>query len=158
MHYECANGVGMTRIRRRSSKIKAPLAVLSEEQRRRYAAKFADDVLAKLTEAFIDVQEIEGWGKRDIAQILERDETAIGHLLSGRRKNMTIETVALLARAMRKRPELVLKDLRGQGNGAGTKSVAQSMLSRAEQPTTTAGTASIELGVLHRDPQADMSR
>jgi hypothetical protein len=44
------------------------------------------------------------------------NETAIGHILAGRRKNLTVETIALLARTLQARPELVLHDTRPDGN------------------------------------------
>lgn len=82
------------------------------------AAQFTDDVLSKLAAAFFQVVKQEGWGKRDLSQISGINETAIGHILAGRRKNLTIETIALLTRAMRKRPELTLHDLRPAGNNS----------------------------------------
>jgi hypothetical protein len=79
-------------------------------------AQLTDDVLAKLTSAFFEVISNEKWGKRDLALISGLNETAIGHILAGRRKNLTVETIALLARAMQKRPELYLHDIRPKGN------------------------------------------
>jgi len=91
---------------------KASYAPVSEQQKLEAVAHLTADVLAALTKAFFEVVKREQWGKRDLAQISGLNETAIGHILAGRRKNLTIETIALLARAMRKRPELVLHDLR----------------------------------------------
>jgi transcriptional regulator with XRE-family HTH domain len=89
---------------------------MSDKMRLEAVAQFSDDVIAKLTDAFFEVVTKEGWTKRDLAQISGVNETAIGHILSGRRLNPTAETIALLATAMRRRPELVLKDARLRGN------------------------------------------
>jgi hypothetical protein len=64
------------------------------------------------------------------------NETAIGHILAGRRKNLTVETIALLARAMEVRPELVLHDARPAGNYTPTTSnKTEAALSLAAQST-----------------------
>jgi hypothetical protein len=91
----------------------APMTNFRKEE---VVAQLIDDVLSKLASAFFEVVQKEGWGKRDLSLISGMNETAIGHILAGRRKNLTIETVALLTRAMRKRPELLLHDLRPTGN------------------------------------------
>jgi transcriptional regulator with XRE-family HTH domain len=91
---------------------------MTDEQKLDAVAGFSDDVIAKLTEAFFETIKSEGWGKRDLAKISGLNETAIGHILSGRRLNPTIETIALLARALQRRPELTLKNVRPQGNAA----------------------------------------
>ena len=95
---------------------KATIKPMTEERRLEIVAQFTDNVLTELAAAFIDVVRQEHWGKRDLAQISGLHETAIGYVLAGRRKNLTIETIALLARVMRKRPELVLHDLRPKRN------------------------------------------
>jgi len=100
--------------------IKAAYAPISEQQKLEAVAHLTDDVLAALTKAFFEVVKREQWGKRDLAQISGLNETAIGHILAGRRKNLTIETIALLARAMQKRPQLVLNDLRRHRNHSTT--------------------------------------
>jgi transcriptional regulator with XRE-family HTH domain len=97
---------------------KMPLEAMSEDRKSEVVAQFTDDVLSKLTGAFFDVSTIEQWTKRDLAQISGMNETAIGHILAGRRKNLTVETVALLARAMNARPELVMHSTRPTGNAA----------------------------------------
>jgi hypothetical protein len=99
-----------------STRVKAPYRSLPLERRQEIAAQFTDDVLAKLVDAFFQVVQQEGWGKRDLAAISSMNETAIGHILSGRRKNLKLETIALLARAMKTRPELTLHDLRPKNN------------------------------------------
>ena len=86
------------------------LPVISEADHLRYRAEFVDDVLSKLSDALYEVASVEGWTKRDIATVAGMDETMLGRLLSGRRPNMKIETVAILARALRRRPELTLHD------------------------------------------------
>src|ERR1700683_2670837 len=98
---------------------KAPVTTMTEDRKRDVTAQFTDDVLSKLTGAFFDVCKIERWTKRDLSAISGINETAISHILAGRRKNLTVETIALLTRAMRKRPELLLHDLRATGNSAG---------------------------------------
>jgi hypothetical protein len=98
------------------SRDKASFRVMSDDRRLEVAAQFTDDVLSKLADAFFQVVKNEGWGKRDLSAISGINETAIGHILAGRRKNLTIETIALLTRAMRKRPELTLHDLRPAQN------------------------------------------
>jgi hypothetical protein len=103
---------------------KAPVAEMSNDRKLEVVVQLTDDVLAKLTGAFFEVMSKEKWGKRDLALISGLNETAIGHILAGRRKNLTIETIALLARSMLKRPELVLHDTRPQGNRAGLPSSA----------------------------------
>jgi transcriptional regulator with XRE-family HTH domain len=95
---------------------KVPLEKMSEIKRLDAVAEFSDDVISKLTDAFFEVVSREGWTKRDLADISGLNETMISHVLSGRRLNPTIETVALLARAMRKRPKLNLEDARPTGN------------------------------------------
>lgn len=113
----------MTRSRLRQSKLgkarfKAPIELMSDNRRLEVVTQFTEDVLSKLADAFLQVAQLEGWGKRDLSSISGIDETAIGHILAGRRKNLTVETIALLTRAMRKRPELMLRDLRLTGNKA----------------------------------------
>jgi transcriptional regulator with XRE-family HTH domain len=95
---------------------KAPVCAMTEDRKREVVAQLMDDVLSKLTGAFFDVCKIERWTKRDLSAISGINETAIGHILAGRRKNLTVETVALLARSMGVRPELVLHDTRPIGN------------------------------------------
>jgi transcriptional regulator with XRE-family HTH domain len=89
---------------------------MSVDRKSEIVAQFTDDVLSKLTGAFFDICAIEKWSKRDLSRISGMNETAIGHILAGRRKNLTVETIALLARAMQARPELVLHDTRPAGN------------------------------------------
>jgi DNA-binding Xre family transcriptional regulator len=104
-------------------------------------ARFRDDVLSKLADAFFQVVKEEGWGKRDLSRISGINETAISHVLAGRRKNLTLDTIALLTRAMRKRPELLLHDLRPAGNNqaalasiqATSASAAAAVTSQASQ-------------------------
>lgn len=95
---------------------KATVVPMSDNRRLEVAAQFTDDVLSKLAHAFFQVIKREGWGKRDLSLISGINETAIGHILAGRRKNLTVETIALLTRAMQTRPELILHDLRPRGN------------------------------------------
>jgi DNA-binding Xre family transcriptional regulator len=95
---------------------KSSLEPFTDDMKREFAAQFTDDVLAKLTGAFFEVVSKEKWGKRDLSAICGINETAIGHILAGRRKNLTVETVALLARAMQKRPEIVFHDTRPADN------------------------------------------
>jgi hypothetical protein len=113
-----------------SAQEKAPVAEMSDDRKREVVAQLTDDVLAKLTSAFFEVVSKEKWGKRDLALISGLNETAIGHILAGRRKNLTIETIALLARSMLKRPEVVLHDTRPKGNRVGLPSSAASALER----------------------------
>jgi hypothetical protein len=100
----------------RPTQLKAPIRAMSADRKLELAAQFRDDVLSKLANAFFQVVKYEGWGKRDLAAISGINETAINHILAGRRKNLTIETIALLTRAMRKRPELTLHDVRPAEN------------------------------------------
>lgn len=102
-----------------TSRAKAPVHPMSDHRRLEVVAQFSDDVLSKLATAFFEALQEEGWGKRDLSMICGINETAIGHILSGRRKNITIETIALLSRAMRTRPELILHDLRPRDNNVG---------------------------------------
>jgi hypothetical protein len=99
-----------------SKQAKAPIQPMSDHRRLEVVAQFSDDVLSKLAMAFFQALQEEGWGKRDLSAICGINETAIGHILSGRRKNITVESIALLSRAMRTRPELVLHDLRLRDN------------------------------------------
>jgi plasmid maintenance system antidote protein VapI len=99
---------------------KAAYEPMSDERKLEVVAELTDDVLAVLTRAFFQVIKREKWGKRDLARISGINETAIGHILAGRRKNLTIESIALLARAMQMRPELVLHDLRLSSSGKGS--------------------------------------
>jgi hypothetical protein len=95
---------------------KAPVCAMTEDRKHEVVAQLTDDVLSKLTGAFFDVCKIEHWTKRDLSTISGINETAINHILAGRRKNLTVETIALLARAMGVRPELVLHNTRPAGN------------------------------------------
>ena len=95
---------------------KALVCAMTEDRKHEVVAQLTDDVLSKLTGAFFDVCKIEHWTKRDLSTISGINETAINHILAGRRKNLTVETIALLARAMGVRPELVLHDTRPTGN------------------------------------------
>jgi hypothetical protein len=99
-----------------ASGAKAPVVAMTNDRKREVIAQFTDDVLSKLTSAFFDVCKLERWTKRDLSAISGINETAIGHILAGRRKNLTVETIALLTRAMGNRPELVLHDTRPIGN------------------------------------------
>jgi hypothetical protein len=105
-----------SRTRSRTFGAKAPPQPMSDQRRMEVVAQFTDDVLSKLADAFFQVVKQEGWGKRDLSLISGINETAINHVLAGRRKNLTAETIALLTRAMRTRPELILHDLRPTGN------------------------------------------
>ncbi len=89
---------------------------MTDDRKREVVAQFTDDVLSKLTGAFFDACKLERWTKRDLSKISGINETAIGHIFAGRRKNLTMETIALLARSMRVRPELILHDTRPHGN------------------------------------------
>jgi hypothetical protein len=102
----------MPRVRRG----KAAYAPMTTERKLKVVDQFADDVLTQLATAFREVVEIENWGKRDLAHISGLNETAISHILSGRRRNLTAETIALLSQAMQKRPQLALVDVRRKGN------------------------------------------
>jgi hypothetical protein len=95
---------------------KAPITPMTDDRRREVIAQLTDDVLSKLTGAFFDVCKFERWSKRDLSSISGINETAIGHILAGRRKNLTVETIAVLSRAMHVRPELVLHDTRPSDN------------------------------------------
>jgi hypothetical protein len=105
--------------------VKMPIGPMSENRKLEITAQFTDDVLSKLADAFFQVVQQEGWGKRDLSSISGINETAIGHILAGRRRNLTVETIALLTRAMRKRPELLLHDLRPKDNNQGMLIVSQ---------------------------------
>jgi plasmid maintenance system antidote protein VapI len=95
---------------------KAAYMPMSEERKLEVVAQFTDDVLTQLGKAFIEVVKIEGWGKRDLARITGLNETGVNHVLSGRRRNLTAETIAILSRAMQKRPHLQLVDVRPANN------------------------------------------
>jgi DNA-binding Xre family transcriptional regulator len=95
---------------------KAPIEAFTDDRKLEVVAQLTDDVLAKLTSAFFEIVSKEKWGKRDLSAISGINETAIGHILAGRRKNLTVETLALLSRAMRKRPELIFHDTRPADN------------------------------------------
>jgi transcriptional regulator with XRE-family HTH domain len=105
---------------------KAAYEPMSDQRKLEVVAELTDDVLAALTRAFFQVIKREKWGKRDLARISGINETAIGHILAGRRKNLTIESIALLARAMQMRPELVLHDLRASRPDRGSHREARS--------------------------------
>jgi hypothetical protein len=108
----------MPRSKKKSTAVlaKAEAHPISAHRRLEVSAQFTDDVLAKLAEAFFEVVQNEGWGKRDLAAISGMHESAVGHILAGRRKNLKLETIAVLTRAMRKRAELILHDLRPKNN------------------------------------------
>jgi hypothetical protein len=110
---------------------KAAYEPMSDERKLEAVAELTDDVLAALTRAFFQVIKREKWGKRDLARISGINETAIGHILAGRRKNLTIESIALLARAMQMRPELVLHDIRTSRSDKGSHREARSACASA---------------------------
>ena len=112
----------------RVSDAKAPVITTAKNRKREVVAQFTDDVLSKLTGAFFDVCKIERWTKRDLSAISGINETAIVHILAGRRKNLTVETIAILARAMGTRPELVLHDTRPAGNDRQAPPIADTPL------------------------------
>jgi hypothetical protein len=118
---------------------KTPIHEMTHDRRREVVAQLTDDVLAKLTSAFFEVVSQEKWTKRDLALISGLNETAIGHILAGRRKNLTVETIALLVRSMQKRPELVLHDTRPKGNKAYLPSSAATALVHGASQTSTHG-------------------
>lgn len=91
---------------------KAPFVPMSEDEKLGYIVGFWDNILTQLGIAFVQVVKNENWTRRDLASITGLNERGIGEVLSGRRKTLTADTVAVLARAMRKRPRLVLEDLR----------------------------------------------
>ena len=122
------------RKRRARVQTKIPIRPMSDDRRLEVVAQLTDDVLAKPTHAFFEVARSEGWGKRDLAVISGIDETNIGHILAGRRKNITVETIALLSRAMRTRPELVLHDQRPKNNNLGRFSSAAAALELKQLP------------------------
>ena len=99
-----------------TKKSSAPWAKLSEDELSMAVAYLKDDVLAKLVDAFYETRDKEGWTRRDIAGILGCDETHISHILNGRRSNLTLASIATLAKALRKRAELTLVDIRPHGN------------------------------------------
>jgi hypothetical protein len=117
---------------------KAPVVVMSDDRKREAIAQLTDDVLSKLTGAFFDVCKFERWTKRDLSSISGINETAIGHILAGRRKNLTVETIAMLARAMGVRPELVLHDTRPIGNYQSPSRIEQAH-SMAAKPSVQRG-------------------
>jgi transcriptional regulator with XRE-family HTH domain len=110
-----------------ASEVKAPVHAMTDDRKREIVAQLTDDVLGKLAGAFFDVCKFEHWTKRDLATISGINETAINHILAGRRKNLTIETIALLARAMGTRPELVLHDTRPVGNQVPASSASSAL-------------------------------
>ncbi len=95
---------------------KTPYVPMSDSKKIDIVAIYTDDILAKLSMAFFETVRKENWGKRDLSRISGINETQIGHILAGRRKNLTAEVIALLSRSMRKRPELQLHDVRPRGN------------------------------------------
>jgi hypothetical protein len=123
----------MARSKKNSSqaRAKSPVHPMSARRRLEVSARFTDDVLAKLVDAFFQVLQKEGWGKRDLALVSGMNETAIGHILAGRRKNLKLETIAVLTRAMRTRPELVLHDLRPKDNYVGIETEQTSKIDSA---------------------------
>jgi hypothetical protein len=146
---------------------KAPYIQMSPERRLEVVSQFTDDVLTQLGTAFVEVVKKEHWGKRDLAQISGLHETGIGHILSGRRKNLTIETIALLARAMQKRPQLMLHDVRPKGNNypsltlgnqdLGSSAAALSMPYGSAQSHRQRGAATASIGGNERLPASIMA-
>jgi ABC-type Mn2+/Zn2+ transport system ATPase subunit len=110
---------------------RAAYVPISEERKLEIVAQFTDDVLTQLGRAFIEAVKIERWGKRDLARITGLNETGIGHVLAGRRRNLTVGTIALLARAMKKRPQLTLVDVRPKNNDVETAQLVPALISKA---------------------------
>lgn len=120
-----------------------PWVKFSQDDLDMAAAYLKDDVLAKLVDAFYEARDKEGWTRRDIAGILGCDETQISHILSGRRTNLTLASIATLAKALRKRAELTLVDVRPQRNQFRRPSILPSEISdhgRADIATARGGT------------------
>lgn len=80
--------------------------VMTEEQKILYGVRLKGQVLRKLTIAFIDAKKKFGWTQRDIAKRMGVDESEISHILSGKRKNLSLEKIAIYARAMNRRAEI----------------------------------------------------
>jgi transcriptional regulator with XRE-family HTH domain len=117
---------------------------MTEDRKREVVAQLTDDVLSKLTGAFFDVSKIEHWTKRDLSAISGINETAISHILAGRRKNLTVETIALLGRAMGVRPELVFHDTRPTGNHMpAVRHEGKAALSQAARPPVQPGAGAL---------------
>lgn len=118
---------------------KAPFVPMSEDQKLDHVCELTDDMLSQSCIAFFQVIKNENWGKRELAGITGMTEAAISRVLSGQRKRLTADTIAVLARAMRKRPRLVLEDVREparparrrQRQGAGAASGRPRRLARA---------------------------
>lgn len=103
---------------------KQPYNPLSKERLQDYAAEYKDDVLSKLTAALIEAQIKEGWSQRDLANLIGCKESQLSHIFNGRRKNLTTDTISAIARALQKRPELALIDVRPKGNAYPTSNWA----------------------------------
>ena len=80
--------------------------VMTDEEKLLYAARLKGQVLRKLTVAFIDAKKKFGWTQRDVASRMGVDESEISHILSGKRKNLSLEKIAIYARAMNRRAEI----------------------------------------------------
>ena len=80
--------------------------VMTDEEKLLYAARLKGQVLRKLTAAFIDAKKKFGWTQRDVASRMGVDESEISHILSGKRKNLSLEKIAIYARAMNRRAEI----------------------------------------------------
>jgi predicted XRE-type DNA-binding protein len=102
--------------------------VMTEEQKLLYAARLKGQVLRKLTIAFIDAKKKFGWTQRDIAKRMGVDESEISHILSGKRKNLSLEKIAIYARAMNRRAEIHLIDPEEAANAALTAGSESSII------------------------------
>ena len=97
---------------------KAPLVPMSEHQKLKYVVRFTRRHTFTTGRCVLPGRQERKLGQARSATITGLNETGIGHVLSGRRKNLTAETIAILAQAMLKRPRLVLEDLREPARSA----------------------------------------
>lgn len=83
------------------------------EHSQEWRARFTDDVLAKLKGCLWHIHS-ESKDIYDLALTSGMSIFKLKRIFSGRKKNITIDEIAILSRAMRFRPELVLHDMRDE--------------------------------------------
>jgi len=90
---------------------KVPVETISAFDQKVAISYLTQIVVAQLSSALIEVNKEKGWRKADIARRLGVDEAQVSRWFNGRQPNMTLETIAILAAAMDREPEFVLRAL-----------------------------------------------
>ncbi len=84
---------------------------LTDSEKKGAVSRLVQEVVAQLSGAMIDANSGAGWTQADVARRLAMDPALVSRWLSARNRNMTLETLALLSRALDMKPALELKPM-----------------------------------------------